>query len=393
MKIAMVYADSMSEWNCSEWRQNAVCDAINKKIEQGELDRNKWSAKMLHVSGFVNFLDPAIQDIVMPVDVICFQRNLINDQVFDAIAYFKGLGKVFTADLDDQYQGLPFSNPAHAFWVENNSNLSPTPLKALEYGLGLCGALTAPNRLLLQDWAHVVTGYYVPNYARGEWWVSDVDRLAMRHERGIGDERIVIGWGGSVSHYDSWWGSGLREAAERVTQRHPEVLWMVCGNDPRIIDQLPVPVGNKYAQPGVPPQDWPKIVKMFDIGVAPLFGPYDQRRSWIKGIEYLLGAVPWIGATGEPYRELTGLGTLTGNGVDAWEAALEKKISNLKHEKEVALERVELAKQLFLIENNLDVYEREYGRIIENAQNNNPLRQVPHLYRVTAQKEQEQTNG
>ena len=349
------------EWNCSSWRMKIPSDAVNRALETNPKYAT-WSAKLIHVSGFQNYLDPAIQELVGPVDIIVFQRNLISEGIFDAIDYWRGMQKPVIVDLDDAYQILPFSNPAHAFWIENKPNLDPAPLKMLETGLAKCDGLTAPNRLLLSDWQHVVAGYYLPNYAEADWWTDLPERTVLKAERGLTD-RIIIGWGGSVSHYDSWWGSGIREAATKVCQQHPEVLWMICGNDSRVYEQLPVPAENKLFQPGVMPQDWPKIVQTFDIGVAPLFGPYDQRRSWIKGLEYLLAGVPWVGTAGEPYRDIGQLGTLVSSNAEAWTTALTAKIKHLEAEQTAGQAKVQLARK-WLMSNQLPHYEQVYSEII-----------------------------
>ncbi len=210
----------------------------------------------------------------------------------------------------------------------------------------------------------MTTGYHLPNFARGEWWSGVISREEAKKRASIGSDRIVIGWGGSVSHYDSWWGSGIREAAENVSRRHPEVLWMICGNDKRLFDQLPVPWGSKVWQPGVPPEQWPNLVATFDIGVAPLYGPYDQRRSWIKGLEYILASVPWIATKGEPYSDIANFGHIIDNGVESWELALEQDIANVKQLQLEAAERKNFGKQLF-IENQIPTYERIYSQIMD----------------------------
>jgi len=187
-------------------------------------------------------------------------------------------------------------------------------------------------------------------------------REETKEKWGLSD-RTIIGWGGSVSHYDGWWGCGIKEAARRVCARHPEVIWMICGNDQRIYEQLPVPFDQKTLQPGVPAEKWPLNVKGFDIGVAPLFSPYEQRRSWLKGLEYLLAGVPWVGTTGEPYREMEQLGTLIQNGENNWEEAIEAKIGHLNEEQEMAEQLVPAAQQNFFVDNRLDVFSEAYSRI------------------------------
>jgi len=263
-------------------------------------------------------LNPEVQEIVRPADVVIMQRNLLSQSVWNFCDYWRGMGKLVLSDLDDAYQIMPQSNPAYPFWHENKGNLPEEPIKILTTGLSHTDGLLAPNRVLLDDWKHVVPGYFLPNYATGAWY-----RDLPKRERG---DELVIGWGGSVSHYDSWWGSGIREALNAICAEFPHVKVKICGNDKRIFDQLPVPASQKIHQPGVPPEEWPKQVASFDIGVAPLFGPYDQRRSWIKALEYLLVGIPWVGAAGEPYSDFKEYGALVEEGINNWHKALREVV-------------------------------------------------------------------
>jgi len=328
----------------------------------------------------VDYLSPSIQELIAPADIIIFQRNLINDEVMNGIQYWQGMGKPVAVDLDDAYHILPWSNPAHKFWIEKDNGNS---INILEHGLSLCDGLLAPNKLLLSDWKHVVKGYFLNNYSETDWWENLKSRDEVKKERDISD-RIVIGWGGSVSHYDSWFGSGIFDAAKAIAQEFPEVLFMVCGNDDRIFHYLPVPNRQKLLQHGVPPDQWPQIVKTFDIGVAPLFGPYDQRRSWIKGLEYLHAGVPWIGTVGEPYNELSSLGTLIENSARNWEYVLHDMIIGLEQKQAIADERIELSKQFF-VDNQIETYEKVFKRIINDFNDNKGI--LPGVIYVSPEKE------
>jgi len=340
----------------------ALSDALNAAGERGE----PYKGKLLHISGFTSYLDPVIQDYVLPASVVILQRNLINESTREAAAYYHGLGKVIAVDLDDSYPTLPWSNPAHRFWIEDPEQRHP--LLHLEQGLRELDGLVSPNRNILRDWEHACRGYHLPNFAREAWWTNLPTREEIKATKGL-TGRIVIGWGGSVSHYDSWVGSGISEALQGVCRRHPEVVMQICGNDERVPYWLHRYVDRDHlaTQGGVQPSDWPKSVVGFDIGVAPLFGPYDQRRSWIKGLEYLLGGVPWIGTVGEPYRDLVGLGVQIPGGMDAWESALENMIRNLKQEQELAAARVALAQGWF-VERSLERIKQTYDKIKQDAQ-------------------------
>jgi len=331
--------------------------------------------KLVHVDGFKDYLNPAVQDIIIPSDIIIVQRNLVTEEVFNAIQYWQGMGKPVVVDLDDAYHILPWSNPAHKFWIEKDNGKA---LDFLEHGLNICDGLISPNRLLLSDWKHVTRGYYLQNFAEKKWWIDLPSRKELKKERNW-NKKIVIGWGGSVSHYDSWMGSGIMDAAKEICKEYNNVLWMICGNDNRIYNYLPVPKRQKVLQPGVPPDEWPKIVKHFDIGVAPLFGPYDQRRSWIKGLEYLLAGVPWIGTSGEPYKDLSHLGTLIGNGSDGWYGAIKAKIDNLEQEHTVADKRVEIASQWFA-DNQIGTFDSTFRKVIQDFRDKKGM--LPEVYYV-----------
>ncbi|NIV35546.1 MAG: hypothetical protein GWN58_40660, partial [Anaerolineae bacterium] len=120
-------------------------------------------------------------------------------QVWQACDYWRALGKTVVADLDDDYPRLTPQNPAHPFWVLDVNNMKAqsglTPVRALEEGLRHVDALLSPSKEILADWADVVPGYWLPNYADGDWY----EGIAQKPVPEDG-EQITIGWGGSVSH-------------------------------------------------------------------------------------------------------------------------------------------------------------------------------------------------
>lgn len=381
--VVMIYADAAHEWNCSQWRNLTPSNALNRAGDG-------WSCRLVHISGFLDYLNPTIQDIIAPADIIIIQRNVVAESVMQVMDYWIGLrNKPVAVDLDDAYSMLPWSNPAHKFWIERKDEwqgelVEGAALLYLEEGLRKCGALIAPNDFLLADWGHVATGYRLQNYAEPEWWSDESgnsfqQRRKLQEKRGL-EDKIVIGWGGSVSHYDSWHGSGLYEAAERVSKRHPEVVWMICGNDKRVYTHLDVE--QKIVQYGVPPQDWPQIVRTLDIGLAPLFGPYDQRRSWIKGIEFSLAGIPWVGTGGLVYKDVADTGYLVRNGADQWEDALEHCIANLAELQAKQMARRKEYEKRFIVDNNIAAYEKVFKAIIENYGKTNSMFILPGVVKV-----------
>ena len=97
---------------------------------------------------------------------------------------------------------------------------------------------------------------------------------------------------------------------------------MIAGADARIEKLLPIPKKQILRQPWVPYQHWGRTLAQYDIGLAPLFGAYDERRSWIKVLEYMVMKIPWVASDGPPYQELRPFGWLVPNTPQAWERVL-----------------------------------------------------------------------
>ena len=140
---------------------------------------------------------------------------------------------------------------------------------------------------------------------------------------------IVIGWGGGGSHQDSLRKSGILEALGRVCEQRPAVRVLIAGADPETFAMIPVAGGRKTHLPWVQFRDWPSSLARMDIGLAPLYGEYDQRRSWIKAAEYMAMRIPWVASGGAPYAELQEFGVLVESTPDAWTQALLRVVDNL----------------------------------------------------------------
>ncbi len=347
-----MFADGESEWNCSQWRALSPSDVLNRS--------GKHRSKLVFIGSFVDYGSPAMQDLIGPANIIVVQRNLLDRAVINAIDYWRGMRRVVVADLDDEYENLPWSNPAHEFWIKNAQGLPEAPVALLTEGLRHCDALTSPSKVILDDWKDVVPGYWVPNYAQGDWYLNV---QPQKLQPGV----VTLGWGGSVSHYDSWVFSGIKEALEQVCKERPQVKVKICGNDPRLAKLLNIPSEQLVLQTGVPPKEWPHIVKTFDLGIAPLdmrdgYKSYDNHRSWIKAMEYLICGVPWIASQSNVYAELAEHGTVVENTVENWHNALINAVDNIEFLKREAKRKRKFGWGLTL-EQNLDKLVETYERI------------------------------
>jgi len=413
--IIWLYADSPSEWNCSEWRAKIPSDALNAAHEAGT---SSHRGRLFQMATALNWKHPQVQKQLGLADVIVFQRNVLVPEVWDAMDYFRAIGKTITVDLDDHYPDLPPSNPAYDYWIRNLPELNPEPTGALTEGMKHADALTSPSKVILKDWEHIVPGYWLPNWTRRKWYESlgqkpggapdyefgyeanGSDPVLSAKPRENSEGWITLGWGGSISHVDSWLFSGIMEALDRVFEKYPQARLKFCGHEGRLDTWLSRYGERVIRQVGVRPDHWPQVVATFDIGLAPLdtrpLDPpwregapvcgYDERRSWLKGAEYLTAGVPWVGSRCLPYQDLARWGKLVENTPDAWFAALDNMIERLAYEKQQAWERRRWALKKITLEGNIENYGEIMGRIMtaKHIRGGHRLPEITYVAQATA---------
>ncbi len=320
MKIVYVYADSPDEWNCSEWRCAVPERAINRT--------KRHFSDLLSLNDFA-YNTTRAQELCTSADVIVVQRTLVGP-VLAAIQHWKARDKIVVADFDDAYDLIPKTSPVHDYWIkglrpasepgQKPVKIEPAPITQFKWGLRMVHAATVPSKRLADDWRGYTRVHYLPNY---------IDLGKYLNVTPEPHEGIILGWGGSTSHLQSFTESGVLKALKRVCSARPQVRVMVCGSDARIVERLPIPSNQLIVQPWVPYSQWAKHLSQFDIGLAPLFGPYDERRSWIKVLEYMVMKIPWIASSGPAYHELSRYGWLVRNDPSAWERVLLDMIDHL----------------------------------------------------------------
>lgn len=360
MNVIYVFADNAQEWNSSEWRCAIPARAINRT--------RRHSAQLLSIAEFAEN-SPRAQSLCGAADLIVVQRNLVG-AVLTAIQHWKARDKAVVADFDDAYDLMPPNNPSYPYWGKGLKALpqpdgttawekiDPPPLRQFKWGLRLVHAATVPSKRLAGDWQAYAEMHYLPNY---------IDLEKYRTVTAEAHEEVVLGWGGSLSHLHSFTESGILTALRRVCRARPRVKVMVCGNDQRIFAKLPLPENQKVLQPWAAYADWPRVLAKFDIGLAPLQGPYDERRSWIKVLEYMVMKIPWVASEGPAYQELRPYGWLVKNTPSAWERVLLDMIDHLPDYK------AEAAREPYLfgigqgIDENVDKVIGIYAAILQRA--------------------------
>lgn len=327
MKVVYVYADSPQEWNCSQWNCINPTEAINRT--------GTHQATAIYINEFNQNTELA-NKACSEADIIVVERNYFGDTL-TMIQYWKVRNKTLIGIFDDAYDIMHPKNISYRFWTfgeiqvknEEGKNVTavikPHPLQQFKWGIKTLKGIQVPSVNLAKDWSKYNTTYYVHNYL-------DANKY-MGAERLYPHDEIVIGWCGSLSHHSSFTDSGVLYALKRITQKYKNVKILISG-DKRVYDLLDT--DRKIFHPFIPAEQWTGLLKTLDIGLAPLSGEYDKRRSWIKGLEYMALKIPWVGSNYETYSELSNFGLLTENGGKNWEYAISEMLDNYKMYKEKA---------------------------------------------------------
>ena len=418
LHVIYLYADRESEWNCSHWRCHLLSNGINYAHHKDPV-LFPHTAKMYELTSAMDYHNPQVQKLIGAADIVVFQRNVLWEGVWDAIDYWRALGKICVVDLDDHYPEIPPSNPAHNSWILNSGNMDPDPIERLKIGLSKVDGLIAPSKVILKDWEHIVPGYYWPNYPSLLDW-QDIARKAPGQNDLIitskQDEsppkvevrpdsagKVVIGWGGSLSHIDSFVYSGVIEGMALLMEENKDVIFKFCGNDDRmkfLLDRLPE--DQLYRQVGVTAKDWPHVVATFDIGIAPMdMRPvpastgnehgeysYDERRSWLKLVEYACGGVPFVATDCASYKDLARHGKMVENTPEAWRDALRSRVDGIQHFYDEAMAARPNNLKRLTIENNAKKLVDFYFQIGEEAQGRQGM-VFPNMLPIVANPEAE----
>jgi hypothetical protein len=316
MNVTFVHADRPEEFNSGNWRSFIPAEAFNRT--------RRHKALLLGIQDFCTH-PPVAEYHCKDADAIVLQRGAM-PAAWEAVAYWQQRGKIVISDIDDGYPQLGPEHPAFNFWHRGltrgpNGQPAQMPRPAIldmAEGLTRVNGLTAPNRLILDDWQTQVgvRGAFVPNY-------PDLRVYQAKRTRSPKDDGTTwVAWGGSAGHLASFTDSGILYALARVLSRRPATRMIYCGSDLRAIDAVPLKEGQKQHFNWRPYPEWPALLANFDIGLIPVAGAFDARRSWLKPLEHSLMGIPWIASKSPAYEGLEEYGVFVDNTPDAWAAAL-----------------------------------------------------------------------
>lgn len=367
MNIVHFISDGFREYNSSNYRVSIPASALQKS----------GLAKVV-ILGIQQWLAQSSEAKLAcaRADVIVLQRVLIDDSL-PQVDYWRNRGKAIVIDFDDAYDLIRPDNAAYGFWhggeidvtlgtgYKYKRKMEPHPVEQFKNGLSHVSALTTPSRVLCNDWSRYAPAEYLPNYL-------DLPRYERFQKKQ--NEKITIGWGGSLSHIPGFTDSGISQALGQLFSERDDIQFLLVGDD-RVIKELPIPAKQKLYCPYVKFNDWPGVLLRYDIGIAPLFGKYDCRRSHLKVMEYVAMGLPYIATRSAVYREFFDAGGLyveqgdldkcdVGN-AEGWYTAIKEVVDSFDNYKSIAAQSKIDFRSTYDVNLNVNNIIDTYTRIIE----------------------------
>lgn|SRR3990167_2833293 len=239
-------------------------------------------------------------------DTVLIER-VVSEAMVDSL---RGMGaRRILVTFDDAYHRIPATSRSHRYWKGDIRGIDE-----FRRVLRLVDGAIVPSQTLADDFGATV----VRNFHDPELW-------NFPRQRSVSD-KLVIGWGGSEGHKETWRSTGLVGALRHLLEKYPEVELSIYGD--AAVDELFTAGVSFKASEWVDFEEWPRRVCEFDIALAPLAGVYDTRRSNLKLIEAGLAGIPFVASGVGEYLGAPGGLLVTPDTQKGWYRALEKLVSN-----------------------------------------------------------------
>ena len=328
MIITFVYPAESKYWEGIEWRCNMPAKAINRT-----------GVHKANVISDIDFAYHSNQCIThcLESDVIVIYYKIYG-RIISAIHHWQARDKTIVVDFDEAYQLLDPESDEYKFWFEgleiteddNLKYISPAPMTQFKWGLKLVDGISVPSERLANDWMSFNEIAVIPNYINVEAY------NAPKKKRVNGD--FVIGWHGTNNRINVLEKSGALAALILALEENPESTLKIYLDDKKKIqldalshDQIEVYENTDRSQ-------WLEALTQIDIGLVPMVGQFDQRKSMRTVLEYMVMKIPWIGSQKTICHEAESYGSIAENVTDDWKIKLEEIINQYDAYKEYALQ-------------------------------------------------------
>lgn len=255
-------------------------------------------------------LGDRVIDLVNDVDadVVVLQRPLHRHRV-ELMAVLQRRGVAVVVEIDDDFHSLHRKNPA---WRQTNPAIDRD--RNRDWLMRACeraDLVTCSTPALAERYAPHGRVVVLPNLVPA--WYLTVDRQRI-------DERVVVGWSGSVHTHPGDLEVTDGQVAVAAEQTGAVVAVVGTGDGVQKALQLDVP---PLASGWLPLAQYPQAVASFDVGIVPLaLSPFNEAKSNLKMSEMAALGVPVVASPTSENRALheLGVGFVVHDDVGWWRA-------------------------------------------------------------------------
>lgn len=231
-------------------------------------------------------------------DVIVLQRPLRRERA-ELIPHLQKRGIAVVVEVDDNFRQMHRNNAA---WRHVQPRLSETyNWKHLDAACAAADLVTVSTPALAQVYGRHGRVEVIPNYVPASYLnVARPPALADRD-----DTTPYLGWSGSVASHPT----DLAVIAGVVPQLLAENGWgfAVVGTGKGV--DVALHLDSVRASGWMEIHAYPEAIAQFDLGIVPLDrSPFNEAKSWLKGLEMAAVGVPFVASATGPYRELAKAG-------------------------------------------------------------------------------------
>lgn len=190
------------------------------------------------------------------------------------------------------------------------------------WSLKLVDGAFSNSHLIVEDWKGILDIRFIPD------WI-DLDRLLIHPYES--HDGIILGVHTVEGGIQKLKSTGVLEAIEVVTERHPESKLIFFGEHPRNAHLLQIPAERKYFLPPMEKMQWDSILPSIDLGILPRQGEFDDRLGRESVLEFMALKIPWVGSDSASLFDQRGYGWLVQNQTELWITVLEDLIGNIEN--------------------------------------------------------------
>jgi glycosyltransferase involved in cell wall biosynthesis len=285
------------------------------------------------------------------IDVIVMQR-VMHEFAHNLVRIAQDGGQAVVNDIDDWYWGIHESNMASK---QSDPNFNPD---ANREHYRSC--------IMASDMVTCSTPFLAEQIS--SWGVEvelvrnaiDIDRWTA-HEQA---EKPMIGWVGSTTHRSNDLETVAKPVSEFVADN--DLFWYHGGwweGYKHACELVGIPASKSRTALICSIYNYPNLFIPLDIGIVPLnMIPFNQAKSYIKGLEYAASGVPFVAQATDEYKILgdSGIGRVV-DGDEAWRAELDELLDFDTRVKEAAANLV--AVQEHDIKNKWQAWADAYAKL------------------------------